>query len=456
MSEENKKIQNEIFKPIFKTFGKGKVIWNDNSENKVEFRMQLNKNGITTGELEFLDIGDDYGKLWKCFKLKFFKINGVNEEQEKIVAEKCYITKIHEKQNDVISIKAEISIGKLEYPCKEISENSDGILIKFYVTNMFQTFRVILDTEVGRLTISHFSHKEELDHMMKDYHMPLISSVIDLEIPRNNIVTVQKTIDNAQIFIKKFLRLSSFAQLSWHSIIGITAYEIKNNELHSRIFFKIVRTKIKIPGFFGLTDKIGIMYFLESLLKGYSEPIDKKYGFSYALEWYIDSWNAENLETKFLCATTSLELLSEKFHSNNKTAIVIPNNTFKKFQKKIKPQIVEILNALDVDKEKQKLMYECINAMQRRPYVVKIKMLLEHLKIRYDDLGISIEELVKIRNEITHVGRLKEGEQPEMIKAFEGIFVLITRILLAISNFDFEYWDMVKKENVKFEDIKIK
>ena len=180
------------------------------------------------------------------------------------------------------------------------------------------------------------------------------------------------------------------------------------------------------------------------------------HGLSYALEWYIDSWNIRNLETKFLCATTSLELLLEKFHSDNKTEFIIPKNTFKEFQREIKPEIAKILTCLDIDIEKQKLMCKSINAMQRRSYVDKIKMLLERLEIKYDDLDISLEKLVAIRNKITHMGRLKDDEQTEMLKAFKGIFVLLTRILLAILNFDFEYWDIVKEKNVKFDDVKIK
>ena len=101
---------------------------------------------------------DDYSKLLKRLRSEHFKINGVTGEQEKIIAEECFVTKTHEKYSDVISIKAEISIGKLEFSCKEISKDSDRILIKFYVTNMFYTFRIILDTEIGRLYITPSRH----------------------------------------------------------------------------------------------------------------------------------------------------------------------------------------------------------------------------------------------------------------------------------------------------------
>ncbi len=456
MSKKNKKIDKEILKPIFETLGEGKIICEDGFENNVKFWIKLNQNGITTGELEFINIKNP--KLLEYLRRsEHFKIRGINKEGENVAAKECFITGIHEKWNKVISVKAKISIGKLEFPYREISRDSKGIQIKFYVTNMFSTFRVILDTEIGELRINHFRDIEKLESMMKEYNTPLITSVISLHIPKDKVTTTQETITMAREFIANFLKLTSLAQTSWHSVVAVSAYEIKCNEQMPRIFFEIIHTKIKQPGNFGLTDKISIAYFLKSVLKGYSKKIDKKHGFSYALEWYVDSWNSGNLETRFLCATTSLELLLEKFHFDNNTEFLISDDKFEKFRKKIKNQMKQILIEMNVDDKTQSLMYNGIDAMQRRSYRNKAKMLLEHWEIKYDDLEITLEEIIKIRNKITHMGRVKTVENDDSIlfRAYKGIFVLLTRIFLAMLNFDFEYWDIIKRDYVKFTDVRI-
>ena len=97
-------------------------------------------------------------------------------------------------------------------------------------------------------------------------------------------------------------------------------------------------------------------------------------------------------------------------------------------------------------------MYNGINAMQRRSYLDKAKMLLDYWKIKYNDLDSTLEEIISIRNEITHRGRYQIGTNPsdKLFKAYKSLFLIITRIFLVMLNYDGKYIEFGKW----IEDIK--
>ncbi|MGH9923614.1 MAG: hypothetical protein ACRD38_12775, partial [Nitrososphaerales archaeon] len=117
---DQKQEENEIFKPLLQKSGKGKIIYEDGFEGEVKFSLQLNQNGHTTGEMEFLNIKDPASLLKHFEGLNLFKIEGKDDAGDNLTAEQCLINRRTENWGETLTVKAEISTGKLVFPHKEL------------------------------------------------------------------------------------------------------------------------------------------------------------------------------------------------------------------------------------------------------------------------------------------------------------------------------------------------
>lgn len=453
-------VETNILPPLLELNGNGKVVFEDGFENDVEFKIRLLHNGTTTGELNFINTSDPGALILHVSNNPTFNLVGKTDDGSDLSAEQCLITRRTEQWGEKISVNVTIAPKKVSFPYKELNENSEGLIVRFWVTNIYETFRVFVTTSLGELSVRHFNNKNVLENLMKVYRMPTITASIWIDIPREKVTTVPETVKEAKKVAENFLKITRLAQTCWQSIVAIDAFDkINGMENYPKVYLETVSAKTKPPTSLGLTNPAHSSYFVNSAWKGYDETSDEKYGFSFALEWYVDSWSSSVLETKFLCATTALELLMEKFHANNGTEMLLPDEKFTEFRTKVKEEMSKILKSMNIETETRSLMYNGLSAMQRRSYLDKSKMMLDHWKIKYDDIGTTLDEIIHVRNNITHKGRFEiEGKDSgkELLRVYKGLFILLTRIFLAILNYDRDYLDIIKGTFVKFEDVRTK
>jgi len=135
--------------------------------------------------------------------------------------------------------------------------------------------------------------------------------------------------------------------------------------------------KTKNPYSIGLANTASYPPFIASAWKGYFEDIDKKYGFTLALEWYLDSWSSSILESQFLSASTCLEMLMDNFHSINHSEYILPEEKFSKFQKQIRNFVKKNAESFGFDASTRGLIYENLGqSLNRRTFVNKAELLL--------------------------------------------------------------------------------
>jgi hypothetical protein len=101
----------------------------------------------------------------------------------------------------------------------------------------------------------------------------------------------------------------------------------------------MITPKAKVPALRQLTNDSYSSNFINSAWKGYSKEVDDKYGFSFALEWYIESNLVDAIEFKVLNASTCLELLMDKFTSQTKSEGIVDKKIFRQFRKSLKSYI---------------------------------------------------------------------------------------------------------------------
>ena len=79
-------------------------------------------------------------------------------------------------------------------------------------------------------------------------------------------------------------------------------------------------------------------------------------------------------------------------------------------------------------------------------------MLLTHLRVEYSDLFADLQFLVDIRNDLIHRGTHKDFKQ--LVDAYKRLSVLLIRVFLSLLDYDDDYFDWVKGDWVKFNEIR--
>ena len=215
-----------------------------------------------------------------------------------------------------------------------------------------------------------------------------------------------------------------------------------------------------MPALRQLTNDSYSREFIRLAWKGYSRELDEKYGFAYALEWYIESNLVDALEFKVLNASTCLELLMDKFNSEQKSEYILNSEFSDKFKDKLQICFSKELKGLGIeDKEIRKSIYANLGGINRRSYVDKAYNLLSYWGISYDDIDMGFEDTVRVRDQITHRGKYYSKnadirtEFEDVLKAYKSLAMILPRIFLAMLNFEGQYLDTISGGWIQFKEV---
>jgi len=130
---------------------------------------------------------------------------------------------------------------------------------------------------------------------------------------------------------------------------------LKNSSTINQI---IIRRTMKNTSFYLPLNSslIGNLYL--NLWNNFSKEIDNNYNFTMALEWYLHALTLEQIDMKFVSATTALECILAKFFTTNESqykTTTLSSEEFKIFKNKIKPMIENTLVDLGKDQTKDEI-----------------------------------------------------------------------------------------------------
>lgn len=447
-----------ISEPKFEVKGNGKITFSSGIEGNANFTIRMLNNGITEGELE-LD-PPDLKFTVPLSKNENFVLEGKTEDGSNIIGPECHVINSNQKFGEKTSIKVNFYAEKVIIDQEILkTKPQKELVVKCSIVNVHETLRITVDTELGELTLINYQGIKDLEKIIRSHKISLITSELQIIPKIDDSYTLQDIKEKSLKIARNFLKLTSLAQTVWHSIAMFTIYEkTDDSDNYHRIYLELFYPKTKSPISLGLANTASFPHFLKSAWKGYSENIDENYGFTLALEWYLDSWSASVLESQYLSATTCLEMLMDKFHSKEKSEYILPDEKFAEFQGRVKDCVKQKGESLGLDPHTRALFYNKLGkGLNRRSFVDKAQMLIDYWGIKYDDLKITLNDVVRIRNDITHRGQhAGDTESEEIFSVYKGLIVIIIRILLAMVNFDWEYWDFARQESVKFDTVCIK
>jgi hypothetical protein len=147
----------------------------------------------------------------------------------------------------------------------------------------------------------------------------------------------------------------------------------------------------------------------------------------------------------------------DRFHSQNGTDKLFDDNSFDSFYNNMQDYAKGLLLQMGYDSSIRAAVYRSMKEMKRRSFVDKAEMLLKKLGVSYSDIGVTLSEIVDIRNKITHQGKYGNNASSEsfdyLSKVYNALFNILTRIFLVMLKYDGEYFDAPNSKWIKFRDV---
>lgn len=392
----------------------------------------------------------------------WFRLNGkTTEESRPVICSKCYLTNRREtfKRGWRIDSKFRALFATLDgYYDHTIP--TKNLLIVYGLVNVHETMGIQLQTKIGNVSILHSPDIKKLEELMRKKNAKVITATATFDVFPNGKDSLRKILKKSSNLVKRVLMLTSLAQTTWHDYAYIRVCELVDPDKH---LYREVYLKLRHPAIFGnstasnfITSIADSDFFFHSAWQGYSEKITKRYGFKLSLQWYIQGHHSDLVESRFLQLTTAFELLMDRFHKVEGGEFILDEASFEQIKKKVKSFLTAELDRTGIARPIQDAMSTKLPELNRRTYLCKARRLLEFWGIDYSDLGLSLGRIKDVRNDITHRGIFTpktKAEQDLVLKAYLGMFEILTRLYLAMLRFEGRYYSVTRRSVIDFKDV---
>lgn len=185
-----------------------------------------------------------------------------------------------------------------------------------------------------------------------------------------------------------------------------------------------------------------------------------KYGFDYALEWFIEANSVETDVVRFILATTCLELLISKFKNLRLGSFNKETSTEEKEQQKLFSSVRKNIRTYLTHKQvsTNSISQICkLVVTKKGTFEEKAIELLDYWGISIQDIKTSLKEIIEIRDKIVHRGLYFHDISPEksfkVIEATNDLFHILVRIFLAMLSYDKKYYYSIENKWINFQDV---
>jgi hypothetical protein len=444
---------------ILSITGTGLATFDDGKAVGVSFSAALLINGRFEGQMDFpAEFEGDFLSL-QTGSFTYFDVVGtanLRDHTSPIVIRRCLLTRFQVSHGTTTELRG-------SFVCQEAIFHEESLrsiptrklLLSFELANISKTFRVIVSTELGDLALLHSREIDELEARMSAYGAPLVTSSATIEVAADGSQSLGEVLQRATEIVESFLKITSLAQGKWHTWVAVSIYETSDTRGGELRYLAIRHGKLLASSGRHLIVPAHSSRFVLAAWKGYSKERVEKYGFDLALEWFVSANGPQLLESKFLSATTCLELLMDRYSQEAGNEFLLLEESFNSLQENLKANLKAWAEAGNLSTDILGALENKLQELNRRSYSQKARMMLDFWRLRYDDLGVTIGDIVSIRNKITHTGDAKIlGSYDPLLKAYNAITTMLARILLAILDYDDQYFDWVRKDFVNFADVR--
>ena len=334
-------------KKIFKREGEG-ILKPKNTDSKhteipVKFTCAQYRDGVIDGTLTLIE--ENHTQYMELFRLTskdtIFSIN-TNLGGEELNIEPLYISNLSPQ---IITFIADY----LKLKHREISSATNKISCRFDVSNL-KSINTTFEIEEGKVTF--FNYEGDIWKDIEIYKKSGITGCVQIEL--NDEVRLQSIeVYKSLLFnkINKILRLASLSQGTYIDWASFELFEQNNEGEYERVYSE----RRAIPSAFSvrheLTSYLDLSNYFRKNYPNYTDNLDTDLGFSFALEWYLESLNRGLLESKYLGLFTVLETFIYRFATTQNRGFILDKKYFNKFKKKLEKSIEKHLSTLNMDKK---------------------------------------------------------------------------------------------------------
>lgn len=354
--------------------------------------------------------------------------------------EKVYIKHIWVDGIHTLGAKVDLKFSAEELEVSyDIISPEDQLFIEYGIINidLMRLTSGYIKTGIGKITFSKLKDHKELIEKMKIFKTPLLSGFINIKAENiSKFDSLESYFKAVNETVVKILELLSLAQSTYLSYCAIRIYAKTTNsnsqddsELKRMTMLDI---KTKKPNFGQplIRDWADIYNFVSSkTLQKYTD-LKEKTDLDIAFEWYLESLSHGVLQSDYLLACTCLELLKDRYNQILDNEYILPKKSFNDIYQKLQERAKEVLNDEGINKDTKEHkriraeIYANLKGFNRTSFKNNLLRLLNDSHIFYDDLFQNIDDITRIRNQITHRGT-QEMDPKELLDFYEKTICLI-------------------------------
>ena len=338
---------------------------------------------------------------------------------------------------------------------REISSATNKIFCSFDVFNL-KSLMTIFEIEEGKVTF--FNYEGDVWKDIEIYKKSGITGSVQIEL--NDEVKLQSIEAYKSLLFNKINKILQLASLSQGTHIDWASFELFEQNSEGE-YERVYSERRNIPSAFSarheLTSYLDLSNYFRKNYPNYTDNLDTDLGFSFALEWYLESLNRSLLESGYIGLFTVLETFIYRFATTQKPPkeFILVNDDFKRFKENLKETMKGCLSALSIntDKDMRNALYSNLSCLNRYSFRYNLTTFLRYYKIGYGDIIEDLKDLgilKDVRDKITHRGT-SERDFDALIDAHDKLMALVQRIFLAILNYEGSYWNWINKKLEPFK-----
>jgi len=401
----------------------------DDKQIPIKFNCQQLWDGNIIGDIELIK-GEHLIDLFQIFnKILPSKISGVTNGGLRISIESIYLTKIPIGENENIKFFAkEVKAKK-----REIISNESEIIINFGITN-FQSFRTVVNTNVGDLIFKNLEGNEDLINDITAYKKACItgiaSLIFNIEIKENSI---EDYLELALKEINKVLILTSFSQGIYQTWKFIEIYEKIDGE-NEKIYTYNASTRDKCMNFRPVISYRNLTNYLSITYSNYTDELEERIGMCNAIDWYLESLADRVVEANYIAAFVCLELLVHRDETITSDKI-LNEDVFSRLREILKEASKTFFYEEGIYTQDRRSFYSNIIGLNRPPFSEQFNKLLTFYEIGCSDIFSDLKEPKTIRDNLVHGGQTGT-DVDTLISNYHKLMAMNQRIILSILNYN--------------------
>lgn len=370
----------------------------------------------------------------KGISVQQFSLSGYNLQGIRIKTNSAYLSYFEMLSTPKsIDIDFKISTDMLELSYELSSEQNPGksLRLEYFVPGLQCHGTVSVETAYGKLEISGPTKVQNYDEL---------TGIIAMEAPSNSHPFEPKRIDEIDSAVRRILDILSFAEgrfMRW----SIRYILIEGRQVSSILFRgPMPSSKPRFPVF----SYLNLEPLIHLAMKTYTDSLCKDTGIDLAIEWFL--MHPKYSEAQFFTAMTALEHLIHVFSENHPQGGFLPRTLFKdKIVPLLKIALKDAIESISLEISSDRddafeAMSQKLGNLNQRTLRTNLQALLNFYQVPTSDIEHVIPMLIKLRNDIVHVGHQPKTDRMHSLSYYIAILrELLTRLFLSLIQYKGEY-----------------